>query len=147
MARKDYLSEWDQVSDYYLQQYKSLQLFTSLITTNTNIFRSIKVIETPVHIFIQTHKLLKMPNLLKLFVKLKVFIVLSLMIWRRLFHWHFSSIFSLAYIIVWHFLFLTNALKLFPWVTTSFSKAKLLILYPKFWVPSVGPCLAIPSRK
>jgi len=42
MARKDYLSEIDQVSDDYLQLYKSLQLFTSLITTNTNIFRSIK---------------------------------------------------------------------------------------------------------
>ncbi len=41
------------ISDHYLQIYKALQLFTSLITINTNIFASIK------NTYLQRHKVIK----------------------------------------------------------------------------------------
>ncbi len=46
-------------NDDYLQIYKTLQLFTSLFTLNTNIFTSIKVIKNT---NVQTQKLFKMPT-------------------------------------------------------------------------------------
>ncbi len=51
------------ISDDYLQMCETLQLFTSLIALNANIFISIKVIKNT---YIQALKLLKMPSSLKL---------------------------------------------------------------------------------
>ncbi len=53
------------ISNNYFQMYKTLQLFTGLITFNTNIFTSIKFLKTYVHIFAKAKKLLKMPSSLK----------------------------------------------------------------------------------
>ncbi len=44
------------IGNDYLQLYKTLQLFTSSFTLNTNILTSIKVIKTHVHTFTHTHK-------------------------------------------------------------------------------------------
>jgi hypothetical protein len=54
------------ISNIISQMYKTLQLFTDLITLNSNIFTNIKNIKTLEHIFMQTQKILKMPSSLKL---------------------------------------------------------------------------------
>ncbi len=54
------------ISVDYLQLDIVLQLFTSSFTVNTNIFTSIKVVKTHLHIFMQTQKLFKMQSTLKL---------------------------------------------------------------------------------
>ncbi len=54
------------ISDDFVQMYKTLQLFTSLIRLSTKIFTSIEKIKTHVHILTQTQKLLKLPKSLKL---------------------------------------------------------------------------------
>ncbi len=73
-VRKDYLSELEYI--WLFSNVKTLQLFTSLITTYTNIFSSIKVIKnTCTQIFTST-KVIKNFQLLKAWVMLKLFIVL-----------------------------------------------------------------------
>ncbi len=65
--------------------YKTVQLFTSLITTKTSKFTSVKVIKnTCAHICTNT-KVVKNAQLIKASIKLKLFIVLGLMIYRALF--------------------------------------------------------------
>ncbi len=51
------------INDDHLQMYKTLQLITSLITTNTNTFTSINVINNTCAHVTQTQTLLKMPSL------------------------------------------------------------------------------------
>jgi hypothetical protein len=56
----------------YFQIYKTLQLFTSVITLNTNIFTSIKIIKnTCTHIYTDT-KAIKNPKLNNTWVMIKI---------------------------------------------------------------------------
>ncbi len=67
------------INDHYSQMYKTLQLFTSLITSKTNIFTSIKAIENAcTHIYADT-KVIQNAMLVKVWVQLKLFSVLGLM--------------------------------------------------------------------
>jgi hypothetical protein len=54
IVRKDHLSNSNQVYYYYLQMYKTLQLFTNTFTFNTNKFLSIKVIKNA-HLQMQSY--------------------------------------------------------------------------------------------
>jgi hypothetical protein len=66
-------------SDDYLQMYKILQLFTSLITSSANLFTGIKVIEITCTLIYAVTKVIKNSKVIKAFVQLKLFVVLGLM--------------------------------------------------------------------
>ncbi len=63
------------ISDNYFQIYKTLHLFTSITTLNTNTFTSIKVTKnTGTHSYTDT-KVIKNSELIKAWVRFKVFVV------------------------------------------------------------------------
>jgi hypothetical protein len=56
-VRKDYLSWFNQVTSHdYFQMYKTLQLFTSIITSNTNIFIQASKVLKDMYIYLYRHK-------------------------------------------------------------------------------------------